>query len=133
MSGRNETLLEKVLKPIRINPVTLGVSLASFGIGALFANSDNTSTQISSVIMFGLGGSSLFLYFKYGVKSYLRDKENLIYHGFNKKYGVLRMEEYCDRQAFLVACTEQGYRDEAKELIRNTPDKQKSRRFLPHI
>lgn len=137
MSGKKETLLERILKPIRINPITLGVSLASFGIGGLllnkYLNSNNTPAQIFSFIMLGLGQSPLFLYFKYGVKSYFRDKNSLAEHGFDIRYGKLRMEEYCDRQAFYVACVEKGYREEVLSLINDFPNEQKRGKFFPRV
>jgi hypothetical protein len=133
MLSKKETLVEKLLKPIRINPVTLGASLTCFGIGSLLFSSDSIPAQISSVVMFCLGGPPFFIYLKYGLKSYLRDIQVLAEHGFDVRYGKLRMEEYCDRQAFYVACVEKGYREEAKTLIDNTPNNQKRGRLFPHI
>ena len=124
--------MEKILKPVRINPVTLGISLASFGLSYVFSESDNTIGQIASVFTNGIGGFFLG-YYSWGVENYLRDGRILKEHGFDERHGVLRMEHYCNRQAFNVAGIERGYSDEVRELIERTPNKEKKFWYLPHI
>jgi len=130
---KNETLMEKLLKPIRINPITFGGFLAGLGFGVLLSDSDNMLSGISSVVFEGLGVVSFFMYLKYGVKSYFRDRGDLIKYGFDIRYGQKRMGEYCDRQAFYVACVERGFRSEVRALINETPNNSKRWRFFPQV
>ena len=132
MSGEKETLLEKILKPVRINPATLGISLANFGLWYMLGVSDRTMDQLPlQLLSGGVGGLWVGMYL-FGVHNYFRDRRILKERGFDKRHGKLRMRHYCDRQAFNVASIETGYRNEVTDLIRQTPTEEKLHWYLPH-
>lgn len=132
MSGANESLLEKLLKPIRINPVFFSLSLSSLGLSYVLSDSDNTMDRVLSHISFFDAGLFLGMYL-YSTKNYFRDRKIINKSGFDKRHGDLRVGRYCDRQAFYVASIENGFRDEAKNLINNTSNREKQFHYFPHI
>lgn len=133
MTGKKETLVEKILKPIRINPVTFGVAVAGFGLGILLLDQDDILRRAGSATTFLIGFAGFMQYIKYGVQAYFRNIESLTRYGFDKRYAVLEMREYCYRQAFYTACISTGNRDEAREFIEKTPKECKKFAFIPHI
>jgi hypothetical protein len=133
MTGKKETLIEKIIKPVRINPVTFGVAVAGFGMSLLLYDQNDNIKQAWSGAMTIIGFAGFMQYMKYGVQAYFRSMESLTRHGFDERYAVLRMTEYCDRQAFYTACISTGNRNEARAFIENTPRECKKFAFIPHV
>ncbi len=132
MSGKKETRLERAFKPIRINPVTFSagaVSFPSWLYGLMNINNPLWATA-AFLSSFGMGFSGAYIY---GCARYLGDRKSLRKYGYDEEWGRRRMGHYCDRQAFYVACVENGFRDEAKGLIKRTPKKEKRWPYFPHI
>lgn len=132
MGGAKETTLEKLLKPLRINPIPLGISLTGIGLNYALTGSDSTIGQVTSTLAAAVGGY-YFAYYLWGVKCYFKDRNVLKKNGFDEEVGKKRMKHYCNRQAFNVASIENGYRDEAKCLIERTPREEKMYPYLPHF
>ena len=133
MSGKPESRLEKILKPIRINPVSFGIVIAGYGLSLLTESSDNTFTQLAPHISNITTASFLGLYF-WSFNNYTTNKRIIKNYKFPSdliKHGKLRMEQYCDRQLFYVSAVENGLRNEALELINKTPKQNKRYNYLP--
>lgn len=129
MNEKKERILEKILKPIRINPVSL---VGSALVGTYwFLTKDSSNPFLEAMRYPSIGtGFMLITYYPFSVGCYLRDRRVLRRHGFDERYGKLRMEQYCSRQALYVASVENGFRDEVKNLINKTPCQMS---FLPHL
>jgi len=135
MSGSKESRLERILRFARINPVMLGAAVATAGFYFLNWTSQDGVMRVfkdSSLIISTVLSTS----YANSVACYLKDKKvllNYAKHGFKKAYAKKRMRHYCLRQAFYVACIENGFREDIKEIIENTPKEKKAYAFLPHL
>ena len=132
MSGKEESLVERILKPVRINPLMLAAGIAEIIVGVLLWDNDNFVVKNLDALLLGSGAVVLAMYF-HEIDRYRKEKRLLKQYGFSENHARNRMEWYCSRQTFYVACIEQGYRDEAKQIIEQTPKKQKKLAFLPHV
>jgi len=74
MNGKKETALEKILKPIRINPVAFGISAAGFGLGYLLNDLDNIIGKVASYISV-FGGGCFLGFYSWSARHYLNDKK----------------------------------------------------------
>jgi len=132
MSGRKETLLEKITKPLRLNPP--GAALIGLGALAHYVNSDS----VEGLNEVGKGLAALGIYsgislLLSGIAYYSLSKTALKNKGFDKRLAKPMMGHYCERQGFNVACIEAGYRDEARKLIEKTPANEKASAWIPHF
>ena len=77
MSGLEETLSEKITKPLLFNPLLNHVGVILTGLGALFTNFDNdTLRNIGEYVLF-FGVGTAFWGNVWGAGFYLRDKKLL--------------------------------------------------------
>ena len=67
MTGKKESLLEKILKPVRINPITFGLALLGVSQTFLFGGDSDISTISSktSWSMLGIGAGFFWAYIFY--------------------------------------------------------------------
>ncbi len=126
MSGIKESLLEKITKPIRINPIMFLSSSFFFGLGYLLVH------KPTNIHAYGMGSLCLSFYL-ITLASYCIDKKRIKKQGFNEWFGATQMEAYCDRQALYVASVEKGYRNEVNAFMQHTPQEKKCLSFIPHI
>lgn len=130
--SNEESLLERILKPVRINPVTLGLSFTGVSISLLFDPKQDTSNLLLAIFSGSIIGGGFFGCYIYSGINYFRDRKILKRYGFDNSHGKRRVSKYCSRQAFYVACIENGYREEVSKFIEETPNKDKAFWYLPH-
>ena len=122
----NETKLERILRPVRINPVGFSIGVLS----SLYALIEDEA-YLRTV---DLGISGVFFGFYLGsIISYFRSKRGLVRHGFDERFARKMAIHYCDRQALYVACVERGYRGEFEECMERIPIEHKALEFIPHV
>lgn len=132
MSGSPESLLERIVKPVRINLVAAGLAVVGGGAAVLLIENANIVIKATAYLLGVASGSGIGCYAR-SVMNYHRDRVVLRELWFEKSYAALSMKHYCHRQAFLVASIEEGFRDEANTLIKNTPRGEKQLHWLPCI
>ncbi len=132
MSGSPESLLERIVKPVRINPVAVGLAVVGGGAAVLLVENANIVIKATAYLLGVVSGSGIGCY-AHSVMNYRRDRAVLRELWFEASYAELRMRHYCHRQAFLVASIAEGFRDEANALIKNTPREKKKMHWIPGI
>ena len=133
MTGKKETALESIFKPVRLGPVGSLGALTSCGISyCLFKFMESPFTIPATV-----AGSALIIPFlgtyRDSFRYYSRYVNYLTKNGWNEEWASRKMPFYVTRQALYVAAIGAGYRNEVNSTIKNTPKEAKRLSFLPHF
>ena len=115
MSGKYESKLERILKPIRINPLASLLAIGGFGAAAIFGLFDDSLMRAAAYANCGVGGVGVVFY-ACSLMDYFKFRSDIRSNGFSFMRAQKRMRHYCDRHPFYVACIENGYRKEFEHL-----------------
>jgi len=122
MTGAAETRLEKIIKPININPRAFGIAVA--GLTLSFIDIEIGNSSLDSIISFSqiaisaLGGGAVGIYL-YSTITYFGLKTIIKRHGVSSYYANLYLNKYSSRHPFYTAAVKHGYRDEVIELMKD--------------
>ncbi len=123
--------LEKLLTPLKINPM----NLISIGAGSLLmydhltSPSDDLFTRLIQVLG-GIGLTAPFIsFYIFSAKNYISHKRSLENHGFREIYATKAIKQHCSRQPFYLACKQKGFEKEFNELY----EKEKNKVEFPFI
>lgn len=151
MSGKKESMLERILRPVRVHPGTIpaipalatAAFMAHYYVGQAYQHlvSNGFSVKDPDVMtaaginaaLFGLGVGIITAIYKRGMDRYLKDKKIIRKHGFDERHARLRMRTYCGRQSLYVASVEAGYREEFARVDAMVPPDKKAFNWLPQI
>jgi len=123
--------LEKLLTPLKINPLSLtSISIGSFLMcDHLTSPSNDLLTRLFQVVS-GISLTAPFLsFYSYSVTNYFFHKKKLKQFGFRKNYAIKAVQQHCSRQPFYLVCKQQGYLKEFNEVY----EKEKNNIEFPFI